>query len=289
VQQATAITATEVSTLRSLMPTNLVPPIAGPKGELIRPDGIRLLPNPPTHQEAEALARSAFQMQSRALAPPLAPCAPVNSETTDGNGVTTYTSDYTACTDGFGGRIIIVYQYTQTAWRYDITFDHFFESFSFNTDTYRYSINGMWYFSGTLDTSGNSYTFAYKTGTGGVSISSTKNGAPLASATLTHDTTCKWQVTNATPVIATFTIYGSWGYSGTFENEGGAVTSGNYTFSIPQATPLVWNYDSSSSTNCYWPVSGVINIRNNNEALSFTFTSTCGQAILNPGNKTVTF
>jgi hypothetical protein len=36
-------------------------------------------------------------------------------------------------------------------------------------------------------------------------------------------------------------------------------------------------------------VSGVINIRNNNEALSFTFTSTCGQAILNPGNKTVTF
>lgn len=289
VQQATTITSNEISAIHALMPTALVPPGLRTPGEGVDSAQMHLLPNPPTEADFLTMVGGLFHRASKVMPPPVAPCTPLYTSARDAEGVTTETWDYGVCSNGFSGKLILTYRYTSNSWRYDVTFDHLFQTYTLGSDLYHFAIHGTWLFSGTLDPSGHSYTFTYKTGPENVTITTTKNATSQVAVVLTDDTTCQWDVASAQPLTATFTTHGFFGEAGSFVGEDGNVVNGTFGFTIPQAAPLSWSYDATSTTNCKWPTSGVINITNGPEAMNFTFTSTCGQAIQNPGNKVVNF
>lgn len=277
IAQATALTQNQMSSLRALMPTSLVPASA------FSGTSPRLVPLALSFSERKELAEAVLTRLSPLRKGSTTPCSPDFTEVVDGSGFTIDTWNYSSCTDGNSGSMMIKYKYTTTTWYYEVAYNNLRNRFAANGHTYDLAANGSLTFSGTDTPSAGIWDFTYRTGSTGMTFLVKQDGSTLGNATFRSDLTATWVVTSSNPVVATFTTSGTWSQKGSWLDETGVVASGNFGFTIQHATPLVWQYDASTYTNCVWPLSGRINITNGSQALGITFTSTCGTVVLDPG------
>ncbi len=212
------------------------------------------------------------------------PCLPDMTTTTDADGYTVETSDYSACTDGASGKIINRWKDTSTSHDWQLTFENLRLPYVEGGTTTLFTANGSLSYSGTRGTNGD-WSLRYATGPGGLTYKAVSGSQTLFDSTSTKDVTCLWHVTSPDPVKATFTTSGHSAWSGAFfDPRSQQPYQDTYSFAITPSTPLVWTVDASQPNPCDYPVSGTIDVSRGTERLAITFTGDCGSVIINPGN-----
>ena len=213
------------------------------------------------------------------------PCSPVVTTSTDPSGYHVMVQDYTACTDGSGGKVTFRWKGGAAQYDWQIAYDHYKLAFTLDGKVTTMSMDGSLAFTGTAGANGD-WTFSYTTGGTSLHSAITSGGQVLFDWNYATNLTCLWHVTAQSPLKATFTIYGQSSWGGTFTDpQANKTYSDTFAFSIAQATPLVWSVDKSSPTPCLYPISGTIDVAKGAEKLSITFTDTCGSVLVNPGGQ----